>query len=143
MWRLHGQVMKDFDAGSGGIPEALTQRGAHWYGAIVAPVMLAHANNANEVYTLNVVNGTTINWMPEEAIVETPTLVSAHGFTPLQPASAPPDLQAMIRLNAAFEMLWVEAVVEKDYGKALRAMMLNHLVQNLDQAKAILQEIWK
>jgi 6-phospho-beta-glucosidase len=143
LMELEAQVMKDFDAGSGGIPEALTQRGAHWYGAIVAPVMLAHANNANEVYTLNVVNGTTIKWMPENAIVETPTLVSAHGFTPLQPASAPPDLQAMVRLNAAFEMLWVEAVVEKDYDKALRAMMLNHLVQNLDQAKAILQEIWK
>jgi 6-phospho-beta-glucosidase len=143
LMELEAQVMKDFDTGSGGIPEALTQRGAHWYGAIVAPVMLAHANNANEVYTLNVVNGTTIKWMPEDAIVEMPTLVSAHGFTPLQPASAPPDLQAMVRLNAAFEMLWVEAVVEKDYGKALRAMMLNHLVQNLDQAKAILQEIWK
>ncbi len=54
-----------------------------------------------------------------------------------------PDLQAMVRLNATFEMLWVEAVVEKDYNKALRAMMLNHLVHNLDQAKAILDEIWK
>ena len=49
----------------------------------------------------------------------------------------------MVRLNAAFEMLWVEAVVEKDYSKALRAMMLNHLVQDLDQAKAILKEIWE
>ena len=48
-----------------------------------------------------------------------------------------------MRLNATFEMLWVEAVVEKDYNKALRAMMLNHLVHNLDQAKAILDEIWK
>ncbi|MDP2965384.1 MAG: hypothetical protein Q8N39_05005 [Pelolinea sp.] len=143
LMELEAQVMKDYNSGAGGIPEALMQRGAHWYGAIVAPVMLAHANNANEVYTLNVVNDTTIKWMPEDAIVETPTLVSAHGFTPLQPASAPPDLQAMVRLNAAFEMLWVEAVVEKDYGKALRAMMLNHLVQNLDQAKAILKEIWK
>ena len=143
LMELEAQVMKDYNSGAGGIPEALMQRGAHWYGAIVAPVILAHANNANEVYTLNVVNGTTIKWMPEDAIVETPTLVSAHGFTPLQPASAPPDLQAMVRLNAAFEMLWVEAVVEKDYGKALRAMMLNHLVQNLDQAKAILKEIWK
>ena len=140
---LETQVMKDYESGAEGLPEALMQRGAHWYGAIVAPVMLAHANNANEVYTLNVVNGTTIKWMPENAIVETPTLVSAHGFTPLTPAPAPPDLQAMVRLNAAFEMLWVEAVVEKDYSRALRAMMLNHLVQNLDQAKAILKEIWK
>ena len=143
LMELEAQVMKDYDSGAEELPEALMQRGAHWYGAIVAPVMLAHANNANEVYILNVVNGTTIKWMPENAIVETPTLVSAHGFTPLSPVSAPPDLQAMVHLNAAFEMLWVEAVVEKDYGKALRAMMLNHLVQNLDQAKAILKEIWK
>jgi len=140
---LEAQVLKDYETGTERLPDALLQRGAHWYGAIVAPVMLAHANGANEVYTLNVVNRTTIKWMPEDAIVETPTLVSAHGFTPLSPASAPPDLQAMVRLNAAFEMLWVEAVVEKDYSKALRAMMLNHLVQDLDQAKAILKEIWK
>ena len=143
LMELEAQVIKDFESGVEGLPQALMSRGAHWYGAIVAPVMLAHANNANEVYTLNVVNGTTIKWMPENAIVETPTLVSGHGFTPLSPADAPPDLQAMVRLNAAFEMLWVKAVVEKDYGKALRAMMLNHLVQNLDQAKAILKEIWK
>ena len=49
----------------------------------------------------------------------------------------------MVRLNATFEMLWVEAVVEQNYEKALRAMMLNHLVHELDQAKAILNEIWK
>ena len=140
---LEAQVMKDYETGTEGLPDALLQRGAHWYGAIVAPVMLAHANNANEVYILNVVNRTAIKWMPEYAIVETPTLVSAHGFTPLTPAPAQPDLQAMVRLNAAFEMLWVEAVVEKDYSKALRAMMLNHLVRDLDQAKAILKEIWK
>jgi 6-phospho-beta-glucosidase len=81
--------------------------------------------------------------MPEKAIIETPALVSGHGFTALEPAKAPLDLQAMVRLNATFEMMWVEAVVEKDYDKALRAMMLNHLVHDLDTAKAILKEIWK
>jgi len=105
--------------------------------------MLAHANNSNEVYILNIENGTTISWMPPESIVETPTLVSGQGFFPLQPAKAPLDLQAMVRLNATFEMLWSEAVVEKDNSKALRAMMLNHLVHDLDQARAILKEIWK
>ena len=49
----------------------------------------------------------------------------------------------MVRLNATFEMLWAESVVEQDYDKALRAMMLNHLVHDFDQAKAILAEIWK
>jgi 6-phospho-beta-glucosidase len=142
LMELQAQVLRDFENGID-MPEGLKQRGAHWYGAIVVPVMLAHANNANQVFILNVVNGTTIPWMPPQAIVETPTLVSGHSFVPLQPAEAPLDLQAMTRLNATFEMLWSEAVVEKDYPKALRAMMLNHLVHDLDQAKAILKEIWK
>lgn len=142
LMELEAQVMGEFKK-SDAMPAALSQRGAHWYGAIVAPVMLAHAGNANQVFILNVVNGTTVPWMPPQAIIETPTLVSGHGFVPLQPAEAPLDLQAMVRLNATFEMLWAEAVVEKDYPKALRAMMLNHLVRDLDTAKAILKEIWK
>jgi alpha-galactosidase/6-phospho-beta-glucosidase family protein len=39
-------------------------------------------------------------------------------------------------------MLWVEAVVEGSEEKALRAMALNPLVHSLDQARAILKEIW-
>ncbi len=140
---LESQILKEYGQQSGSIPGSLNQRGAHWYGEIVIPVMLAHAQHANDIDLLNVVNETTIPWMPAHAIIETPTLVTGHGFVPLQPAETPLDLQAMVRLNATFEMLWVESVVEQDYDKALRAMMLNHLVHDLDQAKAILAEIWK
>ena len=143
LMELEAQVISDYEKSPDKLPESLMKRGAHWYGAIVAPVLLAHANNANRVFTLNVVNQGTVAWMPDKAIIETPTLVSGHGFVPLQPAETPLDLQAMVRLNATFEMLWVEAVVEKDRDKALRAMMLNHLVHDLDTAKGILDEIWK
>jgi len=142
LMKLEAHVLKDYEEITDMLPDSIKSRGANWYGAIVVPVMLSHANNSNEVFTLNVVNGTTVKWLPANAIIETPTVVSGHGFLPLQPVETPVDLQAMVRLNATFEMLWVEAVVEKDYGKALRAMMLNHLVQNLDQAKSILDEIW-
>lgn len=121
---------------------SLESRGAHWYDEIVVPVLIAHANDSRSVFILNVINGATVDWLPPETIVELPVVVTRHGFLPLQPPAAPPDVQAMIHTNATFEMLWVEAVVEHSYDKALRAMMLNHLVSNLDQAKAILKEIW-
>ena len=54
----------------------------------------------------------------------------------------PPDLETLLTTNATFEMLWAEAVVEKDYSKALRAMLMNHLVTNYDQAQGILNKIW-
>lgn len=140
---LEARMMKDYeDASLAEAPASLAERGAHWYEDIVVPVLLAHANDSRAVFTLNVTNGTTVPWMPPEAIVELPTVVTRHGFHPLQPPAAPPDIQAMVRLNAAFEMLWVEAVVERSHEKALRAMMLNHLVPDLDRARAILNEIW-
>jgi alpha-galactosidase/6-phospho-beta-glucosidase family protein len=54
----------------------------------------------------------------------------------------PPDLEALLLTNATFEMLWAEAVIEKNYPKALRAMLMNHLVTNYDQALGILNKIW-
>ncbi len=125
-----------------GMPDSLVRRGAGWYDRIIVPVLLAHATDSRRVFTLNVRNGDSLPWMPPESIVELPTLVTRQGFYPLQPARLPPDLQAMLRTNAAMEMLWVEAVVERSFDKALRAMVLNPMIQNLDQARAVLQQIW-
>ncbi len=140
---LEARILADYEnAALDQLPESLRSRGAHWYDEIVVPVLVAHATDSRAIYTLNITNRAAVPWLPPAAIVELPVIVARHGFMPLQPASAPPDVQAMIRTNAAFEMLWVEAVVEGSYDKALRAMMLNHLVHSLDQARAVLREIW-
>ncbi len=140
---LEAKIMADYESETlDQLPLSVEKRGAHWYDEIVVPVLLAHMNDTRDIFVLNVSNGTAIPWMPADAIVELPTVVTRNGFHPLRPPAAPNDIQAMVRVNAAFEMLWVEAVVERSYQKALRAMMLNHLVHNLDQARAILKEIW-
>jgi 6-phospho-beta-glucosidase len=140
---LERRILADYEGPAGdGIPDSLAERGAHWYEEIVVPVLLAHAGDRREVFILNVVNKGVLPWLPPEAIVELPVVAGRRGFTPLEPPPAPPDLQAMLRRNAACEMLWVEAVVEGSEEKALRAMALNHLVRNLDQARALLREIW-
>jgi 6-phospho-beta-glucosidase len=140
---LERRILADYEKpGPDRVPKSLEARGAHWYEEIVVPVLLAHAADAREVFVLNVPNGATLPWMPKEAIIEVPVVVAGHGLIPLEPPAAPPDLQAMLRRNAACEMLWVEAVVEGSEEKALRAMALNPLVHSLDQARAILKEIW-
>jgi 6-phospho-beta-glucosidase len=140
---LEAKILADYaDERLEGALASLERRGANWYEAIVAPVLLAHANDARAVFILNITNGTALPWLPPDAIVELPVVVARHGFQALQPAAAPADIRAMVRLNAACEMLWVEAVVERSTDKALRAMALNPLVQSLDQARAILAEIW-
>ena len=81
--------------------------------------------------------------MPPKAIVEVPCVVRQGGFLPLSyDGGLPPDLEALLLTNATFEMLWAEAIVEQSYPKALRAMLMNHLVTNYDQARGILDKIW-
>jgi 6-phospho-beta-glucosidase len=140
---LERQMLADYERpGAAGAPESLDARGAHWYEDIVVPVLLAHAGDTRAVFIVNVVNGETLPWMPPEAIIEVPAVVTRQGMIPVEPAMAPPDLRAMLRRNAVGEMLWVEAVVEGSREKALRAMVLNPLVHTLDQARAILDHIW-
>lgn len=141
--QLETRMMVDYaDPSAPDRPASLAERGAHWYEDIVVPVMLAHACDSRRTFILNLRNGSTVPWVPPDAIVEIPALVARQGFYPLEPPRASPDIQAMVRLNAAFEMLWVEAVVERSYDKALRAMAMNHLIQTLDQARAVLNHIW-
>jgi 6-phospho-beta-glucosidase len=140
---LERQMLADYERpAAAGAPESLDARGAHWYEDIVVPVLLAHAGDTRAVFIVNVVNGETLPWMPPEAIIEVPAVVTRQGMIPLEPAKAPADLQAMLRRNAAGEMLWVEAVVEGSREKALRSMVLNPLVHTLDQARALLDKIW-
>lgn len=143
LMELEAKMLAEYEAGAGsGLAPSLQQRGAHWYEEVVVPVLLAHALDARRVFSLNLTNKATLPWMPAEAIVELPALVTRQGFYALDPPPVPPDVRAMLVRNAAGEMLWVEAVVERSYDKALRAMMLSPLVHNLDQARGILREIW-
>jgi len=143
LMELEARMLAEYEAGAGsGLPPSLQQRGAHWYEEVVVPVLLAHALDARRVFILNLTNRTTLPWMPAEAIVELPALVTRQGFYALEPPPVPPDVRAMLVRNAAGEMLWVEAVVERSYEKALRAMVLSPLVHSLDQARGILREIW-
>ncbi len=125
-------------------PEILAKRGALWYKEIVVPVLLAIINDSREQFIVNVVNNSTIPFLPEEAIVEVPAIVGLNEIRPLtvDVKAIPPDVVAMLQLNCAYEMLMVEAIVERSYPKALRALLLNPLVSSVDQAKGILDRVW-
>jgi 6-phospho-beta-glucosidase len=131
---------------SGGLaekPASLVKRNAVWYEHMIAPLLLAHLRNSGEVLDLQVTNGQALPFLPPQAIVEVPTVVQRGGFLPLAYDNGlPPDLEALLLTNARFEMLWAEAVIEKNHSKALRAMLANHLVTNYDQARGLLEKIW-
>ncbi len=121
---------------------ALNTRGAVWYDEIVVPALLALAEHRTVELVLSVDNGDALPWLSPQAILEAP--VPIRGGVPGKPRTAdlPEDIRALIHGNAAYEMLAVEAIVEDDRAKALRALMSNLMVHSYNQARGLLDVIW-
>jgi alpha-galactosidase/6-phospho-beta-glucosidase family protein len=54
----------------------------------------------------------------------------------------PPDVKALVQTNCAYEMLAVEAIVEQNRAKALRALLINPIIHTYDQAVEVLERAW-
>jgi 6-phospho-beta-glucosidase len=148
---LQDDVLADFERSlaAGQKPTLLIQRKAGWYRDIIAPVLLAllegtHVGTLGRAlrFILNVVNGTKIPWLPSEAVVELPTLVENGQVRPLATGPVPVDVRALVQANCTYEMLAVQAIVEQDREKALRALLINPIVHTYDQAVGVLNRVW-
>jgi 6-phospho-beta-glucosidase len=123
-------------------PEIYSRRGANWYRLIVVPVLLGLMRDSRQPFIVNTDNQGTIAWLPPEAIIEVPCVVGASGAHPLTVGPVPADVRAFLVRNCAYEMLAVRAIVERSYDGALRALMLNPLIHNATQARAVLERVW-
>lgn len=139
---LQEEILAAYDGEPTDKPAALSKRGARWYESVIVPVLVALVENRSERHIVNVQNGTTLPWLPPEAIIETPAVLEEGWGRPLPPHSVPDAVRALIQHNCAYEMLAVEAIVEQSYTKALRALVLNPMGITYDQAKGILKRIW-
>ncbi len=123
-------------------PEVYGRRGARWYRLIVVPLLLSLMRSNQKWLIVNTDNQDTIPWLPPDAIIEVPCMVSASGAHPLTVGPVPPDVQAFWVRNCAYEMLAVQAIVERSYDGALRALMLNPMIRDATQARAVLERVW-
>lgn len=135
---LESQILDAYQAGS---YEMANKRAAVWYEKIVVPVLLALLRGGEQI--VNARNGTAIPWLPPDTNIEARSTINSRGVVPQAAASAPRDVQAMVQLNAAYESLVVDAILEDSYETAWRALRLNPLVQSATQGRAILDLIWK
>ena len=141
---LQDEILDEYERSlaSGQKPEGLARRKARWYKAIIAPVILALVERRTAQFVLNVVNGQVIPWLPPDAVVEVPVLLQGGRACPLAVGPVPPDVKALVQANCTYEMLAVEAIVERDRAKALRALLLNPMIHTYDQAAGVLERAW-
>jgi 6-phospho-beta-glucosidase len=141
---LQDELMAEYSSclARGEKPAGLARRKARWYRAVIAPVMLALAEGRSEQKIVNLTNGGIIPWLPASAIIETPALIQGKRFRPLAVGMVPLAVKALIQKNCAYEMLAVEAIIERNREKALRALLLNPLIPTYEQAEWTLEKAW-
>jgi 6-phospho-beta-glucosidase len=138
---IEHELLAEYETASGP-PAGIAKRGAKWYDAIIAPVLMALIRGQSASFVLNVVNGANQGWLPSDAIIETPCLIESGQIRPL--AMPPPsrEIQARIQLNCAYEQLMVEAILEQSEAKALRALTMSPLIPSATHAREVLKRIW-
>lgn len=112
----------------------------HSEGAIeIIEALLTDSNAAWEA--VNIPNNGTIKGLPDNAVVEFPAQVNKNGFTPLSQFDLPGGVLSLLQREVSTAQLGIDAVVHGDRQLALQSLLLDPVIDDLDLAEKVLEEI--
>ncbi|MGP9695267.1 6-phospho-beta-glucosidase [Brachybacterium sp. AOP25-B2-12] len=107
------------------------------YAGVALAVMAAISRNERATMILNVRNRGTIGGLPDDAVVEVPTVVDANGVHPL--TTAPPDLHQIGLMSQvkSVEQHIIEAALTGSRREAVTGVALHPLVDSVNIARRL------
>ena len=107
----------------------------------IAEIVEAISYNDNLYHQqLNVPNRGSIPNLPDDAIVEVPGIVSGMGIRGLSMPPLPAPVAELCRRELAYSSLVIDACYTGDRELALQALLLDPMVNDIDRARAILND---
>jgi alpha-galactosidase len=122
-----------------GGPELERLRHVHSEGVYEVVHGVAHDANLYRL-AINVPNDGAIANLPAHTIVETPGVAGGMGVLPLRMGDLPPVVSELCRREAERVELVVDAAVQGSRELALQALALDPIVDDLDIARAVLDD---
>lgn len=122
-------------------PKQLEKRGGAYYSEAAVNLMKSLFNDAKDIQTLNVRNGKTLDFLPEDSCIEVNCLITGQGPIPLPVSHVPEAAIGLIRAVKSYEILTIEAAVTGDKGIALQALAHHPLITSINTAEKILNEM--
>ena len=123
-------------------PEELSKRGGAMYSEIAVSLAESLWTDKKDVHVVNILNKGAIDFMEDDDVVETNAVVGKDGATPMKPKTpVSRHISSMMRTIKTYERYTVEAALHGCKDDAIRALMANPLISDLDAAKACFDEM--
>jgi len=122
-------------------PKLLSQRGGAFYSEAAARLMASLAAGTGDVQIVDVRNDGAIPGVPDDAVVEVPSVIDADGARPVPLGPLPPEMLGLVQEAKAYEFLAVDAATTGSRSVALKALMANPLVPSYGVAVPLLEAL--
>jgi 6-phospho-beta-glucosidase len=122
-------------------PALLGMRGGAYYSeaavALLASLLASAGDKqgAGDVQVVNVRNGGTFGFLPDEAVIEVPAVIGSAGPVPVPAAPLPPLLRGLVGHVSAYEELALDAALRGGRARVAEALLAHPLIGQHDLAE--------
>ena len=122
-------------------PQLLERRGGAFYSEAAAQLVASLASGTGDVQVVNARNAGAIPNLADDDVVEVAARVDTDGAHPIPVAPLGQDMLGLVQHAKAYERLTIDAATTGDRSTALRALLANPLVPDVDAATGLLDAI--
>jgi 6-phospho-beta-glucosidase len=118
-------------------PEALERRGGAFYSEAAIELLSGLVGGIDQTRVVNLRNGGTLPFLPDDHVVEVPARVTAAGVEALPVPAFADDIRGLVSAVAGYERLALDAAVHGGRERVLRAMQAHPLVLQYARAEKL------
>ncbi|MGE5133646.1 MAG: 6-phospho-beta-glucosidase [Gemmatimonadota bacterium] len=115
-------------------PELLGQRGGAFYSEAAVALLASLVADTGDTQVVNLRNDGTMPFLPDEAVIEVPAVITAGGPRPVTFAPLNPLMRGLVAHVSAYEELAVAAAVRGGRDRVAAALLAHPLVGQYDLA---------
>jgi 6-phospho-beta-glucosidase len=122
-------------------PPELMERGGAYYSTAAAALIESLWSDDGAIHIVNTRNNGAIPNLPADVVVETPSRVGKGGATPLPVAALEPQFHGLTSAVKSYELLTIQAAVNRDEQAAMMALLANPLGPDAAHVEAVWEDI--
>ncbi|MDX6222483.1 MAG: 6-phospho-beta-glucosidase [Frankiales bacterium] len=118
-------------------PALLQQRGGAYYSEAAVDLVASLMSDGGDVQVVNLRNNGTFAGLSDDAAIEVPAVIGAHGATPVELEPLAPLYAGLVQHVSAYEELALEAALQGGRERVFRALLAHPLIGQIDRAERL------